>query len=255
MVSTSLAARFSNDAFADESDAETFRELGHLRLSMSDCAGAEIMFALAANSSTNAKKARALSLERGFALVCSQRFQDGAELLSQGMLEGGLLSSSPAYLVNALAYAYFRLREFHKAKEVLESVVQANPQNPLLWNNLGAASMSLGDITTADDALYYAISQTSKLQGSSSAYYTQLVSNNIHAFRKRSMGEDGPAPAMELFNCIEKELRSKVSSASQDEFKKIYAKAHVTDEPGGTENLLASRQAALALEREYLLCP
>merc|ERR1712054_81303 len=97
-------------------------------------------------------------------------------------------NSSPAYVVNALGYAYFRMRDFRKAKEILESLVQTNPQNPLLWNNLGAASISLGDTTTADDALYYAISQTQKLKGSSGEYYTQIVSNNIHSFRKRTAG-------------------------------------------------------------------
>jgi len=255
---------FSSDVFIleepdDVASAQGFRDLGHLRLSMSDCAGAEKMFARAqelANRSMSSDDVRSLKLERGFALVCSQSYQDGAELLSQVLVEGGLLASSPAYLANALGYAYFRLRDFHKAKEVLETVVQTNPQNPLLWNNLGAASISLGDVTTADDALYYAFSQTSKL-GSSSEYYTQLVSNNIHAFRKRSSGEEGPSPAMELFNCMEKELKSKVSSTSPAEFKKTYEKigASYTGEPAYSETLLASRQATLAVEREYLLCP
>eukprot|EP00931_Biecheleriopsis_adriatica_P073666 TRINITY_DN47908_c0_g1_i1.p1 TRINITY_DN47908_c0_g1~~TRINITY_DN47908_c0_g1_i1.p1 ORF type:complete len:541 (-),score=123.09 TRINITY_DN47908_c0_g1_i1:27-1442(-) len=246
--------------------ARKMRELGHMRLSLSDCAGAEHLFSkaqamltknsLLAKGSDNTK----LELDRGFALVCSQQFAEGAYVLKQALFEGTSLQDAPAHVVNALSYAYFRTRDYQRSKEILEQLVKVNPENPLLWNNLGVVSLSVGDITTADDALYYAMNQARRLKGSSSGYYMQLVSNNIHALRTQTQGETGPALVMEIFNCMVTEVSSTVSSTPPHEFQKMYAGLGSDGSTGASgaldsADLAVSRQAVLAIDRELLLCP
>lgn len=243
--------------------AKKMRELGHLRLTISDCKGADRLFeraeAALANSSLllTIEERQALQTDRGFALVCSERFRDGAEMFKTIATDTELLRSTPAYILNALGYAYFRLREYSRAKSLFEMLVQSNPENPLLWNNLGAASISMGDITTADDALYYALSQARKLSGPSSGYYTQVVSNNIHSLRTRSQGSEWIGPHMEMFNCMETQLKSMVTSTPVDTLEKKYSNiiGSDADEHVPSSALTDSRNSALSMTRERLLCP
>lgn len=243
--------------------AKKMRELGHLRLTMSDCQGADRLFERAEAALANRsllltiEERQALQSDRGFALVCSERFRDGAEMLKKVATNTELLQSTPAYIANALGYAYFRLRDYGRAKSIFETLVQSNPENPLLWNNLGAASISLGDITTADDALYYALSQARKLAGPSSGYYAQVVSNNIHSLRTRSQGRESPGPHMEIFNCMEPQLKSMVTSTPVDVLEKKYSNLMRSDadEHLSVSVLTDSRKSALSMTRERLLCP
>eukprot|EP00930_Biecheleria_cincta_P028563 TRINITY_DN19934_c0_g1_i1.p1 TRINITY_DN19934_c0_g1~~TRINITY_DN19934_c0_g1_i1.p1 ORF type:complete len:591 (-),score=123.43 TRINITY_DN19934_c0_g1_i1:231-2003(-) len=245
--------------------AKKMRELGHLHLTMSDCKGADRLFERAetilANSSQllTIEERQALQRDRGFALVCSERFHDGAEMLKAIATNTELLRTTPAYILNALGYAYFRLREYGRAKSIFETLVQSNPENPLLWNNLGAASISIGDITTADDALYYALSQARKLSGPSSGYYTQVVSNNIHSLRTRSQsqGSEWIGPHMEIFNCMETQLKSMVTSTPVGLLEKKYSNimGSDADEHVPTSALADAQNSALSMTRERLLCP
>ncbi|CAE7827012.1 ypt2 [Symbiodinium sp. CCMP2592] len=184
--------------------ASRLRELGHLQLSVSDCHGAAKLFAraevLLGNNSAPAAQLVELRRERGFALVCAQHFSEGAALLREALLESMQTSSpihlpmlaedqldepvdGPVHLMNALSFAYFYLGEFSRAKGVLERAVTLYPENPLVWNNLGAVHLALGDTSRADKTLHAALARARKLTGDHTSYYQQLVSNNIHTQR------------------------------------------------------------------------
>jgi hypothetical protein len=229
-----LSVTAGNNAVAiDAVSLRRMRELGHLHLTVSDCEGAERWFTKALGWLETAPKTTTANLsaftrerfrveligDRGFALVCALRFRDGAEVLKQALgLIGG---ASPPHLANALGYAHFRLAEYDLAKEVFKAAVQTShgKQNPILWSNLGAASMSSGDILTADDALYYAMSGAGKLKATSDGYYNSVVVNNIRVLERRTAGQHDGQPMVELFNCLAHEFSSMVKSTGEEQFQ------------------------------------
>eukprot|EP00435_Cladocopium_sp_Y103_P064103 s177_g25.t1 len=133
------------------------RRLGHESLKRSDCYQAAHYFNL---SREQLQKTEAdvevlglqfsLSQDHAFALICSRRFQDGIALL-EGCLTGTLKCDSK--LLNALGYAFCQLEDlkkiegwiwlddFETAAKVFQMGLSEDPENPIIWNNLGAARM------------------------------------------------------------------------------------------------------------------
>eukprot|EP00435_Cladocopium_sp_Y103_P037903 s267_g10.t1 len=162
-------------------DSRRLRELGHLQLSVSDCQGAAQLFGRAlelANSTVSLEESEALRQELGFALVCARRFEEAVGVLGQFAP-----AELPVHLLNALGFAHFHRSEVVQAADCWQEALQLAPQNPVLWNNLGAARVLLGD-ASASEALLMALSTAEQLSTAAGRYYLQLVSNNIHTHRR-----------------------------------------------------------------------
>jgi len=255
---------------------QTLRELGHLRLSMSDCTGAEIWFSrslaqLKADSAVHddvpgvepvvANRSQfavgehmSLIGERGFALVCAQRFQEGAATLEHAMRLGAI----PPHQVNARGYALFHSQEYGRARDIFDALMQttSHSKNPILWNNLAAASMSVGDTSTAENALHRALHLVKYLKPATQNYYTQVVSNNIHILRGHP-STHGRLPTMEIFNCMPLELKDMANAMGPAEFESKFVDAITDkeDKPLDAPDLMNSRSAVLAIDPEPIFCP
>lgn len=145
------------------------RRLGHESLKRSDCYQAAHYFNLS-REQLHKKEANvtevlglqfSLSQDHAFALICSRRFQEGIALL-EGCLTSTLKCDSK--LLNALGYAFFQLEDFETAARVFQMGLSEDPENPIIWNNLGAARMDLGDLEAADFALDKAAAIAEKIQ-------------------------------------------------------------------------------------------
>jgi len=215
-----------------------------------------------------------LRRERGFALVCAQHFSEGAALLREALLESMQTSSpihlpmlaedqleepvdGPVHLMNALSFAYFYLGEFSRAKSVLERAVTLYPENPLVWNNLGAVHLALGDTSRADKTLHAALARARKLTGDHTSYYQQLVSNNIHTQRRHSDGDTSELPLLEIFNCVVTEVSEMVASTPPAQLTQQYQSlgAHAAEAGVDASAVMESSKAILSMERETVLCP
>lgn len=146
------------------------------------------------------EKRTLLTGDRGFALVCAQRFPEGARLLENRVLSEGYLRSPP-HLVNALGYARYRMREYKEAGEVFDRAVKADPGNPILWNNLAAARMVGGDIQAADDALYHTFDHVhgQGLEFNVEEYHLQVFHSNVQNLVSRVGGQKAGLPSIELW--------------------------------------------------------
>lgn len=258
--------------------ASRLRELGHLQLSVSDCHGAAKLFAraevLLGNNSAPVSQLLELRRERGFALVCAQHFSEGAALLREALLESMQTSSpihlpmltedqleepvaGPVHLMNALSFAYFYLGEFSLAKGVLERAVKLYPENPLIWNNLGAVHLALGDTSRAGKTLHAALARARKLTGDHTSYYQQLVSNNIHMQRRHSDGDTSELPLLEIFNCMVTEVSEMVVSTPPAQLTRQYQSLSADAAEAGVDAsaVVESSKAVLSMERETVLCP
>lgn len=100
----------------------------------------------------------ALEQNLGFALVCYRRYDEGAAVLHR--LMGHDLRGIRPCIVNALGVARFYSHDYQGARDAFEAATDSDAQNPILWNNLGAANMVLGRVTEADSAMFYAIEQS-----------------------------------------------------------------------------------------------
>mmetsp|Transcript_20927 Transcript_20927/g.38869 ORF Transcript_20927/g.38869 Transcript_20927/m.38869 type:complete len:877 (+) Transcript_20927:131-2761(+) len=245
-------------------------EMGHLRLSMSDCVGAERWFAKALDrralqglgrsrsgnwSQLTGPEHMAILGDHGFALVCAQRFQEGASILNHVVLHAGL-ETSPPHQVNALGYALFHSRNYGHAKEVFGVIAKTHANNAVLWNNLAAASTLAGDSATAEDALIHALHLSSRLKPSMKEYYEQIFSNNVHVLRG-SPSARGRLPWVELFHCMPTSLSVMAKSKDPVEFQHTFAEVaeRHEDKPLDADQLAHSRSAVLALDPEPLFCP
>lgn len=185
--------------------AQRLRERGMQRLAQSDCMQASWFFESAfkmlqeqTGHATLTEMAR-LQGDRGFALVCAQRFVEGAGFLEQHLQSFQSNVSAPTHFLNALGYARFRMQEYDLASDAFEAGTRADPLNPILWNNLAAAKLVRGDIQAADDALYHAWDQaegktTDKAKGSEhylvDEFQRQLISGNIQRLACQNYGAD-----------------------------------------------------------------
>jgi len=158
--------------------------MGHERLQHSDCPEAVLWFSSALellryNASANltlADRAR-LQAHRGFALICSQQYSEGADELRH-ILEKDAFIQGETHLVNALGYAHFKMKDFSRAAEVFELGAEADPLNMILWNNLAAAKMAHGDLKAADDAMFNAAETYARVGATVDEYRTALLLDN-----------------------------------------------------------------------------
>lgn len=145
------------------------RRLGHESLKRSDCYQAAHYFQLSreqlqkmeANVTEVLGLQVSLSQDHAFALICSRRFQDGIALL-EGCLTSPLKCDSK--LLDALGYAFCQMEDLETAAKVFQMGLSEDPENPIIWNNLGAARMDLGDLEAADFALDKAAAIAEKSQ-------------------------------------------------------------------------------------------
>jgi len=146
------------------------RRLGLQNLRRSDCFQAAYYFGRAldllpqvlADEAELRKGELQLLGDQAFALICSKRFAEGAKLL-EGCVAGETDCSS--HLLNALGYAQFMQQDYTRAAETFQLGTSADPQNPIIWSNLGAAQMELWHLDAADEALFKAadLSQSNEL--------------------------------------------------------------------------------------------
>lgn len=237
-------------------DSRRLRELGHLQLSVSDCQGAAQLFGRAlelANSTVSLEESEALRQELGFALVCARRFEEAVGVLGQFAP-----AELPVHLLNALGFAHFHRSEVVQAADCWQEALQLAPQNPVLWNNLGAARVLLGD-ASASEALLMALSTAEQLSTAAGRYYLQLVSNNIHTHRRYTPPELPSRHELhvEIFHCIASDISVLVSGTPGAELVQQYKRVemHATAEGVDVNLVEETRKAVLSSEREYLLCP
>lgn len=207
------------------------RKQGHSRLKISNCAEAEWWFSSALkllSTSSNLSEVDRGDLvgERGFALVCAQSFEAGAEQLEQHLREIGLNQTLP-HLTNALAYAYYNMQEVLKAIHLFEAVLKIEPLNPLLWNNLASAYLSSADnarahvdfeantssadfyMSSADHALtnaVYIVEQQPLIW----SWFQEELFRNLHNFNERLENKTNKTvakPNVELWNGFPEALR------------------------------------------------
>ncbi|CAL1153819.1 unnamed protein product [Cladocopium goreaui] len=143
---TSQDAAPSVESSDDEDEVHRLRRLGHESLKRSDCYQAAHYFQLSreqlqkmeANVTEVLGLQVSLSQDHAFALICSRRFQDGIALL-EGCLTSPLKCDSK--LLNALGYAFCQMEDLETAAKVFQMGLSEDPENPIIWNNLGAARM------------------------------------------------------------------------------------------------------------------
>jgi tetratricopeptide (TPR) repeat protein len=179
------------------------RSEGHARLKMSKCAEAEWWFSNALTlllAETNLSKVfRSAGVgERGFALVCAQSFEAGAEQLEQHLNDTGFNQTLP-HLTNALGYAYYNMQEVRKSAGVFEAITKIEPLNPIVWNNLASASMVEGNMTMAETALGHAIFIVENQPELWLWYHEELI-RSLHNFQSRLENRSFVTPNVELWN-------------------------------------------------------
>jgi len=208
---SAVAAPAAAAARPPDASAAVQRMRGHglAKLGVSDCWEAEWYFSgalkliEAQGNETHAANLERLQGERGFSLVCSQRFEEGAVQLEQQLHAGGGLRKGPPHLVNALGYARFRLEDYDGAVVAFEAGIVADPANPILWNNLAAANMVRGEIRAADDALFHAVVQAepeaSEVHFHMEEYHRLLFLSNVQNLASRAGGQAAELPGVELW--------------------------------------------------------
>lgn len=199
--------RWIGDASANLTDRVLgMRQEGHIRLKLSNCAEADWWFAsalhlISATSNVSEAYHNHIVGERGFALVCSGQFEDGARLLEQHLKRLGFKGF--AHLLNALGYAYFQTQDFKKSAEFFELAMKADNFNPVPWNNLAAASMMTHDLERADYALNQAAMALNQLNVGPDDHYNMLIRFNLEVLYERAQqGQESPqrSPWVDIWN-------------------------------------------------------
>jgi tetratricopeptide (TPR) repeat protein len=221
-ISTSLSlapADPRQDSLSDDSNLSAFvlglappnisdrisslRSQGHARLKISNCAEAEWWFATAlsllSSGSNLSQVYRGLLVgERGFALVCAQSFEAGAEQLEQHIVDVGFNQTLP-HLANALGYAYYNMQEVGKAIDMFEAVSKTEPLNPIVWNNLASANMVEGNLTAAENALEHALYLVQH-QPVLWHWYEEEMFRSMYHYQSRLENLTSDKPNVELWN-------------------------------------------------------
>eukprot|EP00928_Gymnodinium_smaydae_P027316 TRINITY_DN21167_c0_g1_i1.p1 TRINITY_DN21167_c0_g1~~TRINITY_DN21167_c0_g1_i1.p1 ORF type:complete len:551 (-),score=81.80 TRINITY_DN21167_c0_g1_i1:44-1639(-) len=249
-----------------DSDVLALRDVGHLRLATSDCNAAERWFTKALdalNGYQESNRSSNMDIERkevmsdlGFAQICSFHHAEGVHTLDQVIPRNLLVNESP-HLANAYGYAFLKLNEYERARDIFEVLVKSYPENPLIWNNLGVASTLCGQLAVAADSFYYAFGKVDGLMPHNQPYYRQVISNNIHILRQQSEGSADMWPSAEIFNCMASRTSTFVRAAKEGEFKKRFEalRPPQDEEPLDVDSLLGARTSLLGIEREYVLRP
>merc|ERR1711972_135887 len=94
-----------------------------------------------------------LYVDYGFTLVALSRFEEGVQPLKQGL---GINLELPHGL-NALGYAHANLNQLQEAQDAFAKGLEYDPDNPIIWSNLGVIWMIAGALQQAAQALERAI--------------------------------------------------------------------------------------------------
>lgn len=182
---------------------------GREKLAQSSCRDAEALFDIALQAVDREPRLgdpgvrAALACDRGFALVCSHRFQEGAMALQESLPQlGNGTSHSPLPLLNALGYAQFKLQEYKLAGKAFTAARLLDKEHPMIWNNIAAASLAVGDIQEADNALFYAVEYHQKYFDWD-PYHLEMYKFNGRLLQEKAFGSvNGAAlePMVELWN-------------------------------------------------------
>jgi len=268
-----ITGQIGPDGMSAEEYIEKMRHFGHLRLAVSQCGAAAEWFGTAVNASERlmAESSTAgvglkvlqpkLRGDLGLALTCARRYEDAIENLRLAMNS----YEAPPHWQNALGFAYFHSGMFPEAIAVFQAALMKHGDNPILWNNLAAAAMSLHsmDIRTADEALYNALLKVELLKHANSFhYFRQVIANNVHIFRARAKVPGGSpvlpaAPHVETYNCLVREVEN---LAWEGEKRFVQSLGHrdgatdITSQPDN-QDLVDLRHAVLASAVELVLCP
>jgi len=183
------------------------RSEGHVRLKLSNCNEAEWWFSTALKllahdgnvSDADAYHKCHIQGERGFALVCSQRFEEGVIQLEQHLLGIGVENGSP-HLLNALGYAYFHTQDFVKAGDLFQLAIKLDEHNPVLWSNFAAAKMVSGAFQMADEALTVAHDSIMKINAHQEHHMTLILSNVQVLNELFQNNQSQYTPLVELWN-------------------------------------------------------
>lgn len=183
------------------------REQGLHHLRLSECLEADRFFAAATKElgpvEDPPSQSHLLLLgDRGFSLVCGQRFVQGVDLINERVLRGG--HQLPAHLINALGFAEFSLEDFERADAAFSWAVQVDPDNPILWNNLAAVKMVRGEIEEADDAMdrTFAKANSQDAEFEVQQYHLEMFESNMRYFMGLVSGDTALAavrPSVELW--------------------------------------------------------
>lgn len=189
---------------------------GMARLAVSDCWKADWYFssalklleeqvALQEGAAAESLSRHILNLlgDRGFSLVCAQRFPDGVATLERH-LAGTDVELIASHVLNALGYARFMLQDFSGALLAFNAGLQKDDRNPILWNNLAAAHMVLGHIQEADDAMFKVgefSDHEKQTKGSIevSEYHEAAFLDNVQELMNRANGQATKVPSVELW--------------------------------------------------------
>ncbi|CAK0859118.1 unnamed protein product, partial [Prorocentrum cordatum] len=147
---------------------------------------------------------RGLLGHQGFALVCDEKFREGAALLEHHIRSEGLTEGT-AHLLNALGFARFRMGDYERAELAFEAGSRAEPQNPIMWNNLAAVKMMRGRLGEADGAMYQALDRTLPGQRGKEAqwvvgdYHRWMFQSNAVNLASRASGAKAGMPQVDLW--------------------------------------------------------
>eukprot|EP00913_Durusdinium_trenchii_P024827 g23302.t1 len=148
----------------------------------------------------------------------------------------------PVHLLNALGFAHFHLTEVVEAAYYWQQALQLAPENPVLWNNLGAAQVLLG--RPAEAALMTA-------QELAQQYYLQLISSNLHTQRSHRGGL-----RVEIYNCVASDISAMISGTPAVKLQQQYKHLEMDGALGvDASSVGETLQAVLSTQGEHLLCP
>jgi len=94
-----------------------------------------------------------LYVDYGFALVASNRFEEAIPLLKQGLD----FNLAVPHGLNALGYSYAHTLHLQEAQDTFAKGLEYDPENPIIWSNLGALYITAGHGQPAAQALERAL--------------------------------------------------------------------------------------------------
>lgn len=144
-----------------------------------------------------------LTADLGFALVCAERYKEGASLLLRKLESKETALTSLPWTFNALGYAHFHLKEYTTASDMFQLAAQTDDSNPLAWSNLAAVQMVQGNLNAADDAMLRAMecheADLLKSDGDRKKPPPDSLMQNIGLLAAYSSGQRSRMPTLELW--------------------------------------------------------
>eukprot|EP00929_Paragymnodinium_shiwhaense_P079102 TRINITY_DN41121_c0_g1_i1.p1 TRINITY_DN41121_c0_g1~~TRINITY_DN41121_c0_g1_i1.p1 ORF type:complete len:515 (-),score=108.49 TRINITY_DN41121_c0_g1_i1:292-1836(-) len=139
--------------------------------------------------------------DEGFALVCSQKLEQGVKVLEEYLdARKAADMDTPPHLVNALGYGLFRLGRYVRASHAFRAATVVAKDNLLIWSNLAAAHMAQGDLEAADTAMYQALELPEDAGNLLDSHHKEVLVTNAELLRMRAEGQVvAEKPQVELY--------------------------------------------------------